>query len=118
VPNIAADKPSITMLMLKMMAIGVRPTPKRSTSGFLNTLKAYTSPMLKCTMSAAGRICHLLKPGQAVILSLDKNPMMTASLLVSIPRRIRDRGYYVDALQVTTGGCGGQSQPSKLECKE
>jgi len=28
------------MLMLKMIAIGVRPTPNRSTSGFLNTLKA------------------------------------------------------------------------------
>ena len=40
VPNTAADRPSITMLMLKMIAIGVRPTPNRSTSGFLNTLKA------------------------------------------------------------------------------
>ena len=40
VPNTAADRPSITMLMLKMIAIGVRPVPNRSTSGFLNTLKA------------------------------------------------------------------------------
>jgi hypothetical protein len=39
-PNTAADRPSITMLMLKMIAIGVRPTPNRSTSGFLNTLNA------------------------------------------------------------------------------
>jgi hypothetical protein len=47
--------------------------------------------MLKCTNSAAGGISHLLKPGPAVILSLDKNPLMTAPFLVSIPRRIRDR---------------------------
>jgi hypothetical protein len=32
--------------------------------------------MLKCTISAAGGISHLLKPGPAVILSLDKNPLM------------------------------------------
>jgi hypothetical protein len=74
--------------------------------------------MLKCTISAAGGISHLLKPGPAVILSLDKNPWMTAPFLVSIPRRIRDRGCYVDALQVSTGGRVGQNQPSKLECKE
>jgi hypothetical protein len=34
--------------------------------------------MLKCTISAAGGISHLLKPGPAVILSLDKNPLMTS----------------------------------------
>jgi hypothetical protein len=34
--------------------------------------------MLKCTISAAGGISHLLKPGPAMILSLDKNPLMTA----------------------------------------
>src|ERR671914_693995 len=67
--------------------------------------------MLKCTISAAGGISHLLKPGPAVILSLDKNPLMTAPFLVSIPRRIRDRGCYVDALQVSTGGCVGQMHP-------
>jgi hypothetical protein len=31
------------MLMLKMIPIGVRSVPNRSTSGFLNTLKAYIS---------------------------------------------------------------------------
>jgi len=40
VPKTAAERPSITMLMLKMIPIGVRPVPNRSTSGFLNTLKA------------------------------------------------------------------------------
>jgi hypothetical protein len=74
--------------------------------------------MLKCTNSAAGGISHLLKPGPAVILSLDKNPLMTAPFLASIPRRIRDRGCYVDALQVSTCGRVGQNQPSKLKCKE
>jgi hypothetical protein len=74
--------------------------------------------MLKCTISAAGGISHLLKPGPAVILSLDKNPLMTAPFLVSIARRMRDRGCYVDALQVSTGCRAGQNQPSKLECKE
>jgi hypothetical protein len=41
--------------------------------------------MLKCTNSAAGGISHLLKPGPAVILSVDKNPLMTAPFFVSIP---------------------------------
>jgi hypothetical protein len=59
-----------------------------------------------------------LKPGPAVILSLDKNPLMTAPFLVSIARRMRDCGCYVDALQVSTGCRVGQNQPSKLKCKE
>ena len=40
VPSRAADSPSITMAMLKMAPIAVRLESNRSTSGFLNTLKA------------------------------------------------------------------------------
>ena len=39
VPSTAADRPSITMAMLKMAPIAVRLESKCSTSGFLNTLK-------------------------------------------------------------------------------
>src|SRR3712207_897 len=74
--------------------------------------------MLKCTKSAAGGISHLLKPGPAMILFLDKNPLMTAPSVVSIRRRIRGRGCYVDALPVSTGGRVGQIQQAKLECKD
>jgi hypothetical protein len=38
--------------------------------------------MLKCTISAAGGISHLLKLGPAVILSLDKKPLMTIPLFL------------------------------------
>ena len=40
VPSTAADSPSMTMAMLKMMLIGVSFVPKWSTSGVLKTLKA------------------------------------------------------------------------------
>ena len=40
VPPKAADRPSITMAMLKMTAIGVASTPNLVSRGPLNTLKA------------------------------------------------------------------------------
>jgi len=44
--------------------------------------------MLKCTISAAGGISHLLKPSPAVILSLDKNPMMATPYLTNTTNRM------------------------------
>jgi uridine phosphorylase len=40
VPPTAADRPSITIAIEKMIEIGVRLVPKCSTSGSLNTLNA------------------------------------------------------------------------------
>ena len=43
-----------------MMAIWVSEAPKRSTSGILKTLKAYTCPMDRWMARAAGGMSHLL----------------------------------------------------------
>jgi hypothetical protein len=49
--------------------------------------------MLKCTISAAGGISHLLKLGPAVILSLDKKPLIT--ILLFLPYDSQDVSYPV-----------------------
>jgi hypothetical protein len=38
--------------------------------------------MLKCTSSAAGGISHLLKPGPATVLSLERKPMTASQPLL------------------------------------
>ena len=61
-PN-AAERPSMTMAMEKMMAIGV-PTPVSGKnfwiSGSLRTENEYTCPMDRWTASAAGGTSHRL----------------------------------------------------------
>ncbi len=58
-PN-AADRPSITIAIEKTTAIAVSLVSKRATSGFLNTLRAYTCPIERWIASAAGGTSHLL----------------------------------------------------------
>ena len=59
-PPKAAERPSMTMEMLKMTPIAVSEVSKRSTRGLRKTLKAYTWPMDRCTASAAGGMNHRL----------------------------------------------------------
>src|SRR4051795_8882840 len=69
VPNRAADRPSITIAIEKMMPIAVRLDSKWATSAALYTLVAYAWPMHRCTASAAGGISQRLKPGRATVRS-------------------------------------------------
>ncbi len=44
--------------------------------------------MLKCTISAAGGISYRLKPGPAMVLSLDRNPIMATPYLTNTTGRM------------------------------
>ncbi len=60
VPPNAAARPSMTMAIEKMTAIGVPWVPKWSCNGVLKTLNAYTCPMDRCTARAAGGMSQRL----------------------------------------------------------
>ena len=69
-PPMAAERPSITIAMEKMIAIGV-PTPVSGKNfwikGSLITENAYTCPIDRWTARAAGGTSHRLKPGGAMV---------------------------------------------------
>src|SRR5690348_11413972 len=69
VPPKAADRPSMTIAMLKMMPIAVWLAPKWAISEFLYTLVAYAWPMQRCTDRAAGGMSQRLYPSGATVCS-------------------------------------------------
>jgi hypothetical protein len=69
VPNSAAETPSMTIAIEKMMPIAVSVVSKCLTSAVLYTLVAYAWPMHRWTARAAGGISQRLKPGRATMRS-------------------------------------------------
>src|SRR4051812_15247900 len=73
VPATAAERPSITIAMLKTTPTAVSEESKWATSAVLYTLVAYTCPMHRWTARAHGGINQRLNPGGATVRSRARN---------------------------------------------
>jgi hypothetical protein len=85
VPITAAETPSITMAIEKMMPIAVRLVSKCATSAVLYTLVAYACPIQRWMARAAGGISHRLYPGFATVCSRSRNDSAAMTHLRVLP---------------------------------